>query len=285
MKYKVGDKVRIVKKWNNKTNQNKYGEMDKWLGKVMTIRAVLPHGVYRMVEDEGEGMHGWVWNENCIEGLAKEFPKIVITTDGTETMARLYKGGKVVKSATAKCHPQDSFDAYIGARIAFDRLLERHLAEKLKEQKWRVVNRPVRDGDYIRLVIKAFSFNQVGDILKVSEKCNRGAYVKQKDHPERKENCQASPDYAWCYLPEHFVVIEPVGTPEMPEEPKFFTGKAVCLKGDGKYFTVGKIYEFVDGKTMDNFGFERPHGYRVDSNFETLKKDTGGRYDFMPIVE
>lgn len=35
-KYKVGDKVRIVD--HRTENMNPFGEMNKWLGKVMTIK-------------------------------------------------------------------------------------------------------------------------------------------------------------------------------------------------------------------------------------------------------
>ena len=70
MKYKVGDKVRIVSEWGKGCWQNLNGEMDKWLGKVMTVRRVGAT-TYRMVEDtEDNDWGGWVWKENCIEGLA-----------------------------------------------------------------------------------------------------------------------------------------------------------------------------------------------------------------------
>lgn len=123
MKYKVGDKVRIVSKWSKGCCQNSRGKMDKWLGKVMTVRYVGDLA-YRMVEDSTEnGGYGWFWNENCIAGLACE-NKIVITTDGTETLARLYDGKKIVKTATAKCSPDDKFSFETGAKIAFERLFD-----------------------------------------------------------------------------------------------------------------------------------------------------------------
>lgn len=52
-KYKVGDKVRIV---DHRTFlMNSFGEMDKWLGKVMTIRSAgYSFPTYRMEEDFGE---------------------------------------------------------------------------------------------------------------------------------------------------------------------------------------------------------------------------------------
>lgn len=123
MKYKVGDKVRIVSKWGKGCHENADGKMDKWLGKVMTVRDV---GItlYRMVEDiEDNESGGWAWTENCIAGLACE-NKIVITSDGEKTLARLYDGKKVVKTATAKCSPDDKFSFETGAKIAFERLID-----------------------------------------------------------------------------------------------------------------------------------------------------------------
>lgn len=69
MKYKVGDKVRIV---DYRTElMNCEGAMDKWLGKVMTIREVTNH-YYSMVEDDGEHFGvGWCWYENMIAGLVE----------------------------------------------------------------------------------------------------------------------------------------------------------------------------------------------------------------------
>ena len=123
MKYKVGDKVRIVSEWGEGCCQIPSGKMDKWLGKIMTVRDV---GItlYRMVEDiEDNESGGWAWTENCIAGLACE-NKIVITSDGEKTLARLYDGKKVVKTATAKCSPDDKFSFETGAKIAFERLID-----------------------------------------------------------------------------------------------------------------------------------------------------------------
>lgn len=67
--YNVGDKVRIVSEWGPGCNQNLRGHMDRWLGQVMTIKAVELDS-YTMVEDGGE----WVWFEPAVSGLA-EFQK------------------------------------------------------------------------------------------------------------------------------------------------------------------------------------------------------------------
>lgn len=171
MKYKVGDKVRIVSEWGKGCYQNKKGKMDKWLGKVMTVKSA-GETWYRMVEDAEDNVgYGWYWTENCIAGLACE-NKIVITSNGAETLARLYDGNKVIKTATAKCSPGDKFSFETGAKIAFERLL----------------------------------------------------------------------DYA-------------------EKEPKYFNGKAVCVEGYPG-FTVGRIYEFVDGQCVDDQMMLRPACYK-----------------------
>ena len=189
MKYKVGDKVRIVSEWGEGCCQIPSGKMDKWLGKIMTVRDV---GItlYRMVEDiEDNESGGWAWTENCIAGLACE-NKIVITSDGEKTLARLYEGKKVIKTATAKCSPDDKFDFETGATIAFDRLFDKY--EK--------------------------------------------------------------------------------------EESKYLNGKVVCVSEQYAGFTVGKIYEFVDGQCLDDQKTLRPTHFKCkDLSFYGST--------FIPLVE
>ena len=189
-KYRVGDKVRIVSEWNEKTNESVFGSMDKWLGKVMTIRRIdntFGKFVYKMEEDKNECISGWAWNEACIAGLANKFnvgerykvggdseyeagniievtdakghmvyyktikgksgiyqkfdkasnfandlvpiteqndstKKIVITTDGKTTTAKMYDGKSRIKVSESRCCPSDTFDFQTGAEIAFNRL-------------------------------------------------------------------------------------------------------------------------------------------------------------------
>lgn len=122
-KYKVGDKVKI------KTGVNLvYHNKNKWRGKVMTIRAVNPTSkggwYYDMVEDahEGLGHDGWAWSESMIDG-AVFTKKLIVTTDGETTTAKLIDGKQTIKTATAKCSKDDEFCFETGARIAVDRLL------------------------------------------------------------------------------------------------------------------------------------------------------------------
>lgn len=75
-KYKVGDKVKIIDKWVDGCGQNFDGEMNKWLGKVMTIKFVDTDNSYHMDEDINENCGcGWYWNDKCIEGKVVEEPE------------------------------------------------------------------------------------------------------------------------------------------------------------------------------------------------------------------
>lgn len=201
MKYKVGDKV-IIRSWEDMARQfgvDSCGDimvkhlftigMRQYCGTTMTIERISGERFY---------MKGsrYIFGTDMFESGCPK--KIVITSDGAETLARLYEGNKVVKSATAKCSPEDAFDFNIGAKLAFERLMTE---AKRKEKK---------------LI--------------------------------------------------------------------FFNGKAVCAKSFHG-FTVGKIYDFVDGKTRDDHDSERPVGYRADSSFKNWKENSCGLVEFIPLVE
>ena len=119
----------------------------------------------------GRNGHCWWLDSDDLQPASAETKKIVITSDGKETLARLYDGNKVIKKAVAKCSPDDEYDFGKGAEIAFDRLMGRE--------------------------------------SKVS---------------------------------------------------KYYNGKVVCVERETPFysFTVGKIYEFKDGQTVNDNGFTVP---------------------------
>lgn len=126
MKYKIGDRVRITADENKFDIWEQASPKVKWLGKAMTVRTIFPISKrYKMSEDKAESCgRGWDWFESEIDGLADE-QKIVITTDGKTTTAKLYDGKKFIKEAKAKCSPEDIFDFKTGSEIAFNRLFEK----------------------------------------------------------------------------------------------------------------------------------------------------------------
>lgn len=148
-KYKVGDKVRIV---DHRTGpMNNFGKMDKWLGKVMTIRECLLSG-YWMEEDYGENIgYGWCWDDDMISGLAepgREPCTVELRFDGMITTATLKRGGRDVKTAEARCNPEDTYSRAEGARVAVERLFEKKRKEdKPKESKPKMGGKFVVVGD------------------------------------------------------------------------------------------------------------------------------------------
>lgn len=115
MKFKVGDKVRVVRAILN--------HKSKHIGDVFTIGMINPKGFGAYSETHysvEETSCMYIWLESELELV--ENSKIVITHDGKTTAATLYRDGEKVK-ATAKCAPEDKFDFMVGAKMAMERLV------------------------------------------------------------------------------------------------------------------------------------------------------------------
>lgn len=124
-KFKIGDRVKCVRAVaNNKYVLDKIGtivenDYDKF--GVEFDEYVHGHycflGSYRIHKD---GHCWWCGESDLVKVVCSE--KIVITSDGKTTTAKMYDGKEVVKTAISKCSPEDEFDFETGAKIAFDRL-------------------------------------------------------------------------------------------------------------------------------------------------------------------
>ena len=149
-KYKVGDKVRIVSK---RTAEHWTSQMDKWLGRVMTIRSdeidwhTGEHFGYKMEEDKMDDTRfGWFWWDDMIAGLVSPGRSSLIVEiqfDGNTTRAALIKDGREVKTAEARCSPSDTFDRGEGAKVAVNRLFakkEKPKKEEPKKDAWEKVH-------------------------------------------------------------------------------------------------------------------------------------------------
>lgn len=143
MKYKVGDKVRVrddleLGKWYSMNNHTfsdfVNSKMITFKGKEVTILADNCFGMYLIKEDNGE----WHWTDEMFSGLATSLPKVVITTDGKTTTAKMYEGKKVLKTAKSQCSPEDTFDFAVGAKLALERVTE-------KEPKFKI-------GQFVRVI-------------------------------------------------------------------------------------------------------------------------------------
>ncbi len=161
-KYKVGDKVRIVRK---RPRDNWNLAMDEYLGKTMTIieSGINDEGVYYYMQEEGR-IH-WYWYEDMISGLAepeREPCTVELRFDGMITTATLKRGGRDVKTAEARCNPKDTYSRAEGARVAVERLFEK----KRKEDK--PVKREPKIGDKFVVTVAVGKYGHcfnVGDVV------------------------------------------------------------------------------------------------------------------------
>lgn len=242
MKFNIGDRVKVVNPAHN--------FKEHYRGKEFTIKCYNPNGKNAFNEPH-YGMDGgtcYVWQESELELVTDE--KIVITHDGKTTTATLYRDDGSKEVATAKCSPEDTFDFNIGAKLAMERLMKK--IEPVDE--WRVVDRPARVGDYIRLKTNGdFPWNKPGDILKVDGVFSKhGVWVYGKNHLRPTNH---NPNEKWNYLRKEYEVVERVtAESKVPEPPKYYSGKVVCTYSTAPWWTAGKMYAIVDGLTVDDEG-------------------------------
>lgn len=210
LKFKIGDRVRIVKNIWMPPNP---GE-DVGIGEVRTITNVYPNRKYPY-ELNGDWFYGW-----CDEELERvPNDKIVIRHDGKTTTATLFCDGVTKKKATANCAPEDKFDFATGAEIALKRLFNKEDAgmQKIETPKYYSGKVVCVESDY------PYDFT-VGKVYTFEDgvvKDNRGAsrYVghKIKDLSEIKK--------IWKFIP----FVEDVEKPLTTEEIKAMDGQKVWL--------------------------------------------------------
>lgn len=155
-KFKVGDKV-IAKKstpYNVTTNG--------WTGEVISVN---PNSGYIKVESEHDEHY-----TGCFDVNPKYFDllpnktneKIVVTTDGKTTTAKLYNGKTVVKTAEAKCSPDDEFDFLVGAYLAVSRLCGVDSSTKEDEPEFKI-----KPGDFVKVIRTECHHFPLGSIVQV----------------------------------------------------------------------------------------------------------------------
>lgn len=97
---KVGDKV-VISTTKYGPYWNEEGEMDKWLGKTMTIRRIKDDGYLKMEEDDGECLGcGWDWGLHMIAKKVNEEK----TVKEVKRHAKKGEWVKIVKPALAGGH-------------------------------------------------------------------------------------------------------------------------------------------------------------------------------------
>lgn len=238
MNYKIGDHV-VIEKSNIEV-------IEKFAGRTGVIDRIndnpfsdYPYSVYP---------DGWLGDANgiwcSVKCLVKHTTpeKIVITHDGKTTTATKYytdNGHPMKTVATARCAPEDTFDFNVGAELAMKRLME-------------AVKPVTVDG--FKVGDRVTYFGNRGTVICITEGDTLGVEFDTKNKYSmhscsgfelKSGNTGKSGMCKWAN-PNDLKHIDP----NEPEPPKYYNGKVVCVKnsaGNEIAYTVGKIYEFVDG--------------------------------------
>lgn len=175
MNHKVGDKVRISEATRTHSYRNLDGKMDKYIGTIMTIRAV-DGDCYKMVEDSDECLcNGWSWYEETVKptckfkvgdkviGNAKADLEYVFTKEGwIDTVTEINVNDDADKIRLEK-------DGYIVRTSYFDLYVEPEFSKKDLEIGYVVETRTF--GDYMVFPSKEYGvclvnetgFNRLAD--------------------------------------------------------------------------------------------------------------------------
>lgn len=216
MGFKAGDKVRVKKFKERPSTWNSGGKMDHLMGKVVKIeRVVSPTKCVYAVHDSQNDCD-WFFKEDDLEPVNET---IVIYSKEREVIALDKTTGD---KAIARCNPADEYDFRIGAKLAFDRLM---------------------NGDKESITVE--------DMRKRLESycCSRScSYCKLKS-----PTCR-------CGCGVHFMKKDRAGNYTMNDReiedafnivfgtaPKLYNGKIIFTKGDS-IFKTGHIYEVNDGR-------------------------------------
>ena len=115
MRFKAGDKVRVKKFKERPICWEIEGKMDHLMGKVVEIKGSTTWGEYKVYDPKHHCE--WIFSETDLEPVNET---IVIYRKDREVIAVDKVTGD---KAIAKCSPEDTFDFNIGAKLAFDRLM------------------------------------------------------------------------------------------------------------------------------------------------------------------
>lgn len=288
-KFKVGDRVRI-RSWDDLASEFgleedgyiscNVGGFSKYMchlcGREATICSMQNKDVELTDWSDASGDLYWCFTDDMLEPVnKKESKKIVITTDGKATTARILDGKRVVRSATARCAPEDEFDFQTGAKIAFDRLIESDLWKRFEKNE-------------VCVAVTAFNVNE---FLKECEK--RGyKWCSGRCATEfipsgivdktlfivygHGEDALSYWEYPFNELPEIHKVSEFLEVSESVTKPTYKVGEFVKIVDNRCHcFPVGTIVEIkkIRSKYLECFGLLRTESGKHIFGYQTILPD------------
>lgn len=229
MRFKAGDKVRVKKFKERPSYWNWDGKMDHLMGKVVKIERTVSS---RYVVHDSKNDYDWIFRDDDLEPVNET---IVIYSKEREVIAVDKVTGD---KAIARCSPADEYDFHVGAKLAFERLMNGN-KENITVEDMRKRLKSYCDGRSCRDCI----------LDRPTYRCGHGAYFMTKDD---------AGNYAMSdeEIKAAFNVIFGTGVKEVkPKEPhKFKVGDIVKgnSESDEKYavttsnMTRGKVVSVTD---------------------------------------
>ena len=276
-KFKVGDRVVIrddLQNYKNFGTMSVTQSMRDMHGKTSTITYVFTDR-YTVDQLDRYRILGspWWWCNDCFSSSKAPYPVTVITTDGTTTTATLQEGKRVIRTATAKCSPGDTFDYATSAKLALDRLFLETAETK-----------PKNPALMFKVGDRVWDVNEesYATIIRVDEKDDVVPYKVKYADGNTNWQCKQN--------------IVPCGPDAEPPKPKCYTGKMVCIKSGYSWWTVGKVYDIMDGTITADDG-DKYSGYISAEDARHAGRTIGGApfpgsdaghnpdNEFIPFVE
>ena len=133
-----------------------------------------------------------------------------------------------------------------------------------------LVKRPAKVGEWVLLDGNdCFGKNKKGDVVKVVDTPSYTTTFCFIGDP----TCEYSGGICVCFKSDYSYVLdgyhaEPEAEPE--PKPEYWSGKVVCVSSGDECFTVGKMYEFVNGEVKDDEGDARP--MRTGEQFKSVEE-------------
>ncbi len=256
-RFKIGDRVRVKKTFDGKDLAGKTGTIvceasgifKKYKWGVKFDERINGHTCMGACED-GYGRYGC---EKELELVTRCENKIVITSDGVTTLARLYDGKKVIKSAEAKCSPDDEFDFAKGAKLAYARLMGEEA-----ETEYRF-----KAGDKVKIIkntcCHGYSIGRIVTLKEHHEYCDPKAQVP-----------------SWCVCEGGWFVDE--ADIELSKEPIYKAGDRVVVTGNTCWhkYRIGERLTLKEAREPDGreqrWDVEEGCWYVRENDFEPLGK-------------
>ena len=252
LKYEVGDKVRIradLKDGETYGADGFTGRMKKYCGKIAVIKDVKFKKkvlswkpVYILDIDDGL----WNWTGEMLEPAR---------------LARFYEDGKVVKTAKAHRKPDEPHNFKIGAKYAFDRLIEDKADEPEPPKLWNAKVICTKSGALWWTVGKVYEI--VNGVI-------------HDDDGDARDDIKPSGNIIVLETTTlaTFQKVTAEQPPQPPQPLQYYTGKVFCVEAvHGSCWTAGKMYQVTEGRVYNGRGRGEWFSYVTDVEYLNSHSD------------